>query len=238
MVKIQDYTTLNPLQMIGKEAGICWNAPTDSTKANKRRAIDCIKSNHGRVIEFPDVYMIIEGYSARVIREFYTHIGGSPTRLQASTRYIDCNGFNYVYPPMCDEVRERYEEVMHTINVAYGELISLGMKKEDAANILPLGMETKIVVKINARTLMDMSRQRMCNRAYWEFRKLFNEICDALRNYSEEWDYLVTELFMPKCDALHYCPEKNGCGRHRTKAEFEKFLIEGTYYQQFLDDGK
>ena len=83
MVKIQDYTTLNPLQMIGKEAGICWNAPTDSIKANKRRAIDCIKSNHGRVIEFPDVYMIIEGYSARVIREFYTHIGGSPTRLQA-----------------------------------------------------------------------------------------------------------------------------------------------------------
>ena len=146
MVKIQDYTTLNPLQMIGKEAGICWNAPTDSIKANKRRAIDCIKSNHGRVIEFPDVYMIIEGYSARVIREFYTHIGGSPTRLQASTRYIDCNGFNYVHPPMCDEVRERYEEAMHAINIAYGELISLGMKKEDAANILPLGTDELVTV--------------------------------------------------------------------------------------------
>ena len=238
MVTIQNYTTLNPLQMIGEEAGICWNASTDSKKANERRAIDCIRSNHGRVIEFPDVYMVIEGYSARVIREFYTHIGGSPTRLQASTRYIDCNGFDYICPPMSDEVRKRYEEIMHDINAAYGELINLGMKKEDAANILPLGMETKIVVKINARTLMDMSHQRMCNRAYWEFRQLFNEIYQALSSYSEEWEYLVTELFMPKCDVLHYCPEKNCCGRCRTKAEFEKLLINGVNYQQTLDDGK
>ncbi len=40
---------------------------------------------------------MLEGYSARVIRKWYTHIGGQPTRLQASTRYIDYeHGFSYV----------------------------------------------------------------------------------------------------------------------------------------------
>lgn len=48
--------------------------------------------------------MILDGYSARVIREWYTHIGGSPTRLQASTRYIDYeHGFDYVVPPSIEK---------------------------------------------------------------------------------------------------------------------------------------
>ena len=44
--------------------------------------------------------MVLQGYSARVAREWYTHIGGMPTRLQASTRYIDYeHGFDYIIPP-------------------------------------------------------------------------------------------------------------------------------------------
>lgn len=64
------------------------------------RGLDCLESEHGRTFEFPDVYMVLDGFSARVIREFYTHIGGAPTRLQASTRYIDyAKGFAYFTPP-------------------------------------------------------------------------------------------------------------------------------------------
>ena len=86
-VIIQKETTQNPLQVMGKMAGICWNAPTDDKDKNIKRALDCIESGHGRVSEFPQIYIILDGYSARAIREFYTHIGGGPTRLQASTRY-------------------------------------------------------------------------------------------------------------------------------------------------------
>lgn len=80
---IQEETTKNPLQLIGKEAGICWNANTTDPERNIKRALDCINSGHGRVLEFVEVYMELDGYSARVIREFYTHIGGAPSRLQA-----------------------------------------------------------------------------------------------------------------------------------------------------------
>ena len=42
--------------------------------------------------------MVLDGYSARVIREWYTHIGSLPTRLQASTRYINYENLEFVTP--------------------------------------------------------------------------------------------------------------------------------------------
>jgi len=78
-------------------------------------------------------------------------------------------------------------------------------------------MTTKIVDKRNMRNLIDMSRQRMCTRAYWEYRELFSDICKALREYSEEWAYIVDTQMMPKCEYLGYCPETYCCGRKPKK---------------------
>ena len=93
-----DRTCPDPIRLIGEMAGVCYGADTEDIEKNFKRGINCLKSQHGRTFEFPDVYMILDGYSARVIREFYTHIGGLPTRLQSSTRYIDYskNGFEYI----------------------------------------------------------------------------------------------------------------------------------------------
>ena len=45
-VIIQKETTQNPLQVMGKMAGICWNAPTDDEDKNIKRALDCIETGH------------------------------------------------------------------------------------------------------------------------------------------------------------------------------------------------
>ena len=79
--------------------------------------------------------------------------------------------------------------------------------------LLPLGMSTKIVDKRNLRSLVDMSRQRMCERAYHEYRALFSDICQALSAVSDEWAYVVKNYFKPKCEELGYCPEKKSCGK-------------------------
>lgn len=215
-VIVQDYTYKKPITMIGVEAGICWGANTSDDEKNYLRGIDCLESGHGRTFEFPDVYLTLEGYSARVIREWYTHIGGLPTRLQASTRYIDYeHGFGYVTPPSIEgnpEAKEVYEDLMEHIKSYLESLDTIGVPREDSALGLPLGMETKIVCKHNMRNLMDMSHQRMCNRAYHEYRRLFNDVCDALGNYSEEWKYIVDNYFMPKCKLMGFCSEKKTCG--------------------------
>ena len=187
-VMIQNYTCKNPITMIGFEAGICWGADTADEKKNYRRGLDCLESGHGRTFEFPDVYLTLEGYSARVIREWYTHIGGSAAKAV-------------------------YDELMAEIQKHLARLDELGVPREDSAMGLPLGMETRIVCKHNLRNLMDMSRQRMCCRAYHEYRALFSDLCRELSGYSEEWDYTVSHYFMPKCRAIGFCPEKHSCGR-------------------------
>lgn len=213
----EKYTVKKPITMIGEEAGICWGADTSDDTKNYKRGIDCLENGHGRTFEFPDVYMILDGYSARVIREWYTHIGGAPTRLQASTRYIDYeHGFDYFAPPSVQNNQmalDIYSGMMDSISEALRDLDELGIPREDSALGLPLGMTTKIVCKHNARNLIDMSHQRMCKRAYHEYRKLFGDLCDALRAYSDEWRYLVDHYFMPKCKYMGFCNERYTCGR-------------------------
>lgn len=211
-------TELHPITLIGKMAGTCWGANTENSEKNYKRGWECIESQHGRTWEYPDVYMILDGYSARVIREFYTHIGGAPTRLQESTRYVDCTEFKYVMPPKVEnsdhpKVKKLYQDTMDLIANAIDNLEQLGVPREDSAMLLPLGMQTKVVVKMNLRTLVSMAQQRLCARAYWEYRKLMKDIKESLANYSFEWEELVCNLFIPKCEAVGYCTEKYSCGR-------------------------
>lgn len=216
-VTILEMTTRQPITLIGQMAGVCWGADTSDPAKNYKRGWDCIESGHGRTMEFPDVYMILDGYSARVVREWYTHIGGMPTRLQASTRYINYGEFEYVTPPSIKgtgAMESIYAEAMGDIMQAVQDLEKFGIPREDAAMLLPLGMTTRIVDKRNLRNLIDMSRQRMCDRAYWEFRELFRDICIAMTNYSEEWGRIVNTQFHAKCAETRTCPEKHGCGKY------------------------
>ena len=219
-VTILDTTTKLPITTIGERAGICWGADITDADKNYKRGLDCIESGHGRTLEFVNVEMILDGYSARVMREWYTHIGGAPTRLQASTRYINYGAFEYVTPQSIANNKDatwEYKHVMGCIYDALGALEDIGIPREDAAMLLPLGMCTRVVDKRNLRNLVDMSRQRMCNRAYWEFRELFRDISCALVNYSDEWAQIVNNFFYPKCSELRYCPEKNGCGKYERR---------------------
>ena len=217
---ISERTPKDPITLIGEMAGVCYGAPTDNQIKNYKRGLHNLESGHGRTWEFPDVYLTLDGYSARVMREWYTHIGGAPTRLQASTRYINYadKGFEYITPSSISrniEAEKVWHNLMQTINEKLNILESVyDVPHEDVANGLPLGMTTTVVCKINLRTLIDMSHQRMCTCAYWEYRKLFNDLCKALSNYSEEWAYLVKEYFKPKCEITGFCNEgKRSCGR-------------------------
>lgn len=89
--------------------------------------------------------------------------------------------------------------------------------KEDVAMMLPLGMETKVVDKRNLRNFLDMCKQRLCTRAYWEYRELMREILSELRKISPEWEEIVDNYCKSKCDFLKYCPEKKSCGRYPVK---------------------
>lgn len=210
-------TVKNPITMIGRDIGICYGSDISDDKKNYRRGMNSILAGHGRVLEFADVHLALQGWSARTIRQWYTHIGGSPTRVQESTRYIDYSNFKYITPPAIqnDEVAaQAYEELMEHIIQVYHQLKDRNIKKEDCANVLPLGMETGICCKHNARNLMNMVEQRSCTRAYWEYRDLIRVLLKELHDYSEEWATLSDVIFKCKCDKCGYCVEEFSCGKY------------------------
>lgn len=224
-IELLDGTTENPLQKMGFNAGVCWGAPLDDKEKNIKRAISCIKAGHGRVMEYVDVELVISDVSARCLRELYTHIGGAPTRLQASTRYIsEQSGFDYYTPPKIENnmgCKQMFTEGMGTIQKVYNGLLEEGMTKEDAANVLPLGMMSKMVWKVNLRTLINFCQQRSCTRALKEIRDLTKEIVSLLGSKNEEWNWIAENLLVPKCEQYKYinesfcfCTEQQCCGKH------------------------
>lgn len=206
MIRVIQYTP-NPLTLMGKVASTCWNS-----KPSPQIGIDCIEADHSRVLEYPDVIIEIDGYSAKTIREIYTHIIGV-SRLQSSTRYIDYGKFEYVIPESIsknEKVLNLYKNLMMQISNTYNQLQLLDIPKEDISLILPLGMKSKMVLKINTRAILHMAEVRLCNRAYWEYRKFMKEFINIISNIDEEWK-IIASYAKPKCKVYGVCREKNKC---------------------------
>lgn len=222
-VVIDGNTPKNPLTLIGKMIGPCYGSNTNDDEKNYVRGLRAVKDGHFRCLEYATAWFVLKGYSAKVIREFYTHIGGAPTRTQASTRYIKYKQFDYVIPPAIGKnsiALERYSKCMKEIAETTKFLQEeCGIKAEDANMVLPLGMETTVSCHFNARTLMAMAEQRLCTRAYWEYREMMRDIITALSEYSEEWETICDMFFKVKCDKVHKCLEHQCCGRWPQKLE-------------------
>lgn len=221
-ITILEQTTKYPITFMGQCAGIAYGSDTEDDAKNYKRGMNCVKAGHGRLLEFCDVYMDIQGYSARVIREFMRHVADGLTVVQESTRYIDYEDFDYIVPHSIekdDRAKIAYECAMTNIRQAARNLKEMGIKKEDIANVLPLGMTTGLSCKHNLRTLENMAHQRFCSRAYWEFQELMQDLKDALSDYSEEWKTLCDMFFVAKCERYGYCEEEFSCGRYPMKED-------------------
>lgn len=216
-ITILNGTTKNPLQTIGERAGICWCGNISDKDKNIKRAVDCIKSGHGRVLEYVSIEFVVEDISARAARELYTHIAGGPTRLQASTRYITYDNFEYYTPTEKPELKKLYDEAMESAAHYYRLLQEEGLSKEDAANLLPLGMMTRVVLKTNLRMIDNLMGQRLCTRAYKEMRNFANLLREELSCIDSEWNQVAKNMFVPKCKKTGYCTEAKCCGLSNKK---------------------
>lgn len=216
MIKVVNYTK-KPIQLMGKIAGCCYGSDTKTQEKNFKRGMKCIEDGHGRVMEYADVVLEIDEYSARAIRELYVHIIGT-SRVQASTRYINygSDNFKYYIPESIEKdaaCLSLYKEEMNYILHTYNDLIQFGIPKEDAANLLPLGLFSKVVLKINLRALLHFAEMRLCARAYKEIQDMCKEMIDVISEIDDEWKVLMG-FMKPKCKI---CTEKQNCPKLKNK---------------------
>ena len=166
---------------------------------------------HLSTFEHVSFTFAIEGISRVLTHQLVRHRIASYS--QQSQRYVTEHGFEYIVPPSIDgkpAAKAKYEAFMGQVQQLYDELIALGVHQEDARYVLANATETKIVVTMNARSLLHFFEKRCCRRAQWEIRDLANAMLTAVQA-------VAPRLFAqagPGCTALGYCPEgEMSCGR-------------------------
>lgn len=157
---------------------------------------------HASPLEHISFTFAIDGISRTCSHQLVRHRIASYS--QQSQRYVDLKDtFSYIIPDSIYnnlEARKLYIESMENDFDNYRSItkalcdgyVNDGMdyksasKKaiEDARFALPNACETKIVVTMNARSLLNFFNLRLCNRAQWEIRKVANLMLDLVMDYA------------------------------------------------------
>lgn len=104
-----------------------------------------------------------------------------------------------------------YIAALENCKKAYLDMVKMGVDKEDARYILPMGTCTNLVVTMNARSLYNFFNLRCCERAQSEIRQLARMMLDEVRKIAPN---LFKKAGAP-CEATGYCPEGAfSCGKY------------------------
>lgn len=190
--------------------------------------------NHESPIEHITFTFGVEGVSRTLTHQLVRHRIASFS--QQSQRYVKLDQFEYIMPPAIannKRAKELFEQAMEEDQKYYDEItnilfeehykkyIDLGLNEkeskaksekesiEDARYIFPNACETKIVLTMNARSLLNFFRLRCCNRAQWEIRQLATQMLKEVKGIYP----ILFKNAGSSCIGSH-CPEgKMTCGK-------------------------
>lgn len=200
--------SLNPERVVAAAGKLCYSKSNvidlyqglNDTETEK--FVKMLSSmGHESPIEHISFTFGIEGISRTCSHQIVRHRIASYS--QQSQRYVDLqNSFNYILPDAIknnQKAREIYELSVYSDMEVYKEItnalveeytkgitdkkqISLLTKRalEDARFALPNACETKIIVTMNARTLLNFFKERCCSRAQWEIRDVAYQMLDLV----------------------------------------------------------
>ena len=165
-----------------------------------------VKSGHLSVMEHVSFTFSISGVSRVLTHQLVRHRMASYS--QQSQRYVKQKTDVVIPYTIKGEYRDKYEKMIDNIFSFYKEMVDNGIPKEDARYILPNATYTTIVMTMNFRELYHTASLRLCFRAQWEIRRMFEEIAKEV----SKADPFLGGMLVPTCKILGYCPEEKTCG--------------------------
>jgi len=138
------------------------------------------QAHHG-VLEFVQFNFRIENCS-RALQQQLTRTRTASYCIESlrvvEPRAFAKNGEYVMSKEVAKDLNKRiaYEKSMGNIQDMYCQLIAMGMKPEDARNILPLGIHSTIHMSVNLRNLITFLSARLCVEAQGEIQQLAREI--------------------------------------------------------------
>ena len=242
-VNLLEYTP-NAEKVVASAAKLCYSAVSideiqdNLTEEKTTKFLNMLMSyGHESPIEHVSFTFAVEGVSRSLTHQLVRHRLASYS--QQSQRYVKLDQFEYVIPPAIEKdsnAKDIFVKAMEESQKAYDEIasslkekyINEGMKNgvaekksiEDARYVFPNACASKIVVTMNARSLMNFFRHRCCNRAQWEIRYLAEKMLIEVKKVAPT----LFKYSGPPC-VSGSCPEgKMTCGK--TAEMKEKYLGE------------
>lgn len=196
----------NPERIVAAAGKLCYsksdikkiyNNLDDEKSASFIQMLNSI--GHESPIEHISFTFGVEGISRTCSHQIVRHRLASYS--QQSQRYVDLqNTFSFIMPEAIANNEkakllyeksiladiDTYKEIVETLKNEYTngitdpkEINKLTKKAlEDARFALPNACETKIIITMNARSLLNFFKERCCNRAQWEIREVANQMLD------------------------------------------------------------
>lgn len=231
-VKLLQYTP-EPEKVIACAAKLCYSATgIDDIEKNlddesTGKFLNMLMSyGHESPVEHVSFTFAIEGVSRSLTHQLVRHRIASFS--QQSQRYVKLDQFEYIMPPAIEQDEKAkgiFVESMKKDQEAYDQIVCILKDKyekdgirsvdaekkaiEDARYVFPNACESKIVVTMNARSLMNFFKHRCCNRAQWEIRSLAEEMLKQVKEVAPT----LFKYSGPEC-LNGPCPEgKMSCGK-------------------------
>ena len=216
-VKLMQYTP-EPERTVAMAARLCYSAVGAEELAEKMSQSQVaglvskiVELGHLSTLEHVNFTFAVEGISRVLSHQLVRHRIASYS--QQSQRYVGEHDFEAIVPPTIaarPEAAAKFAALMAQIRTAYEELTDLGIPKEDARYVLANATETKVVITMNARTLLHFFSLRCCMRAQWEIRAM----AEAMLKEARQAAPLLFAKAGPTCLSAGYCSEgKMSCGR-------------------------
>ena len=216
-VKLMQYTP-EPERTVAMAARLCYSAVGAEELAEKMSQSQVaglvskiVELGHLSTLEHVNFTFAVEGISRVLSHQLVRHRIASYS--QQSQRYVGEHDFEAIVPPTIaarPEAAAKFAALMAQIRTAYEELTAFGVPKEDARYVLANATETKVVITMNARTLLHFFSLRCCMRAQWEIRAM----AEAMLQEARQAAPLLFAKAGPTCVSAGYCSEgKMSCGR-------------------------
>jgi thymidylate synthase (FAD) len=217
-VEILNFTP-NPEKTVAMAGKLCYS-PSRIKNLKERIEKEKIKDfihkltsmGHFSPLEHITFTFGIEGISRVASHQLVRHRIASYS--QQSQRYVEYEHLEYIIPPEIErdeELKSTFISMMEQAHKIYTYFLEKNIEAEDARYVLPNATATKIIVTMNARSLLHFFEIRCCHRAQWEIQRLACRMLKLAREIAPS----IFEKAGPKClDGIEYCPEgKMSCGR-------------------------
>ena len=223
--------TKDPIGTCAIAASMCY-----ASEPSRKVVRGCISSGHLSVLEHASFTFRISGVSRSFLAQLTRHrIASYSVRSQRYTDPADngASDVNWVLPTEYMADGDATTEVERIMQAACNEALKTynalvnghNCSNDEARAVLPNATPTAMVVTMNIRSLINFFNLRLCSRASREIREVAKKMKSAIlmqcTDLTEEDTAILLKLFVPKCEnfSIPFCPEHNGCGRHKSLKE-------------------